>query len=67
MPRLPATWKSYRICYVYRKTVYQISIFNAAGDWRGPQQVVVDGQSQPEAAVPLVDDGKEHQVEVRFG
>jgi cellobiose phosphorylase len=67
LPRLPATWKSYRICYVYRKTVYQISIFNAAGDWRGPQQVVVDGQSQPEAAVPLVDDGKEHQVEVRFG
>jgi cellobiose phosphorylase len=67
MPRVPADWKSFKICYVYRKTVYQISIFSSSGNWRGPQRVVVDGQTQPETAVPLIDDGKEHQAEVHCG
>jgi cellobiose phosphorylase len=63
-PRIPPAWQSFKIHYRYRETVYHVTLINEAGDWRGPQQITVDGQPQPEAAIPLTDDRREHQVEV---
>jgi cyclic beta-1,2-glucan synthetase len=34
---------------------------------RGVRQVSLDGQPLPDGLIPLVDDGREHQVQVLLG
>jgi cellobiose phosphorylase len=65
-PCLPEDWASFKLHYRYRETAYHISIVNASGNWQGPQKVIVDGQEQPEAAIPLLGDRRDHHVEVRI-
>jgi cellobiose phosphorylase len=64
-PCLPADWKTYKVHYRYRETVYHITIqqTHAAKD---KITVTVDGIKQDEDSIPLVDDHKEHRVEVRI-
>ncbi|MEP6782903.1 MAG: hypothetical protein ABI983_04480, partial [Acidobacteriota bacterium] len=50
--------------YRYRATTYHIIVSQAHGDspdFREPC-VSVDGVAQPGLAIPLVDDGNEHEV-----
>jgi cyclic beta-1,2-glucan synthetase len=62
-PCLPADWKSFKLHYRYRETVYHISVHQThAGDDK--TGVTVDGVDQPDEAVPLIDDRLEHAVEV---
>jgi cyclic beta-1,2-glucan synthetase len=61
---LPADWKSFKIHYRYRETVYHISVVQT-GD-AGLAGVTVDGVEQPDTAISLVDDHQEHSVEVRI-
>ena len=62
-PCLPAHWRALKIHYRYRETVYHIAIEQThAGDQRG---VTVDGVEQDDQAIALVDDQREHTVEVR--
>jgi cyclic beta-1,2-glucan synthetase len=60
-PCLPADWKSFKVRYMYRQTQYHLTFTNS-----GPslKRIVVDGAEQRDNAVHLVDDGKEHSVEV---
>ncbi len=48
--------------YRYRETVYHIEIV------QGPEEagITIDGDTQPGDAIPLVDDRREHSVEVRL-
>jgi cellobiose phosphorylase len=62
-PCLPAGWDSYKVHYRYRETVYHVTVLQP-GDG-GAAGVTVDGVAQPDAAIPLVDDRREHAVEVR--
>ncbi len=62
-PRLPADWEGYKVHYRYRETIYHISVRQLAAG-KGRMQVTVDGIEQPDQAIPLVDDHKEHRVEV---
>ena len=64
-PCLPADWKTYKVHYRYRETVYHITILqtHAAKD---EITVTVDGVEQDDDSIPLVDDRKEHRVEVRI-
>ena len=49
--------------YRYRETVYHIDVLQTpAGS--GEMRVSVDGIEQPDKTIPLVDDQKEHCVEV---
>jgi cellobiose phosphorylase len=64
-PCLPADWDGFNVHYRYRKTIYHIAILRAQTG-EGETSVTVDGVEQSEKAIPLVDDGKEHQVEVRI-
>ena len=50
--------------YRYRETIYHISVRQLAGG-KGRMQVIVDGVERPDQTIPLVDDHKEHQVEVK--
>jgi cellobiose phosphorylase len=62
-PCLPAGWEGFKMHYRYRETVYHISIVQGAGD----AKITVDGEVRTDQAVPLVDDRRDHNVEVRLG
>ena len=64
-PCLPADWEAFKVHYRYRETVYHISALQTAAG-NGEMRVSVDGIEQPDKTLPLVDDHKEHWVEVRI-
>ncbi len=59
-PCLPAHWPGYKVHYRYRETVYHIAVvqLDAAG-------LSLDGLELDGMSIPLVDDHREHTVEVR--
>jgi len=66
-PCLPAHWDALRIHYRYRETVYHIAIAQTqvgVEDKRDETSVMVDGVEQLDQGVPLLDDHREHSVEV---
>ncbi len=60
-PCLPADWKGFVLHYRYRETVYHISILSTADGHTG---VTVDGVEQADPSIHLVDDRREHSVQV---
>ncbi len=64
-PCLPPEWKGFSLVYRYRSTDYRIkvSVTGRAGDGL---LVTVDGEARADGAVPLVDDGEEHVVEIEL-
>jgi cellobiose phosphorylase len=62
-PRLPAAWPSLKIHYRYRQTVYHLTIRRLAAT-DGDPRLVLDGQPQPGETIHLVDDHREHFVEL---
>jgi cyclic beta-1,2-glucan synthetase len=65
-PCIPADWDSYKVHYRYRDTVYHITI-RRAGEQGRTARVTVDGAECPDARIPLIDDRREHTVEVALG
>ena len=65
-PCLPADWTTFKIHYRYRETFYHITLQNHGRDLT-VKKIVLDGNEQPEKVVPLVDDRKDHNVEVDVG
>ena len=67
-PRLPPEWPSYTVHYRYRETGYRIVVTREpAGPGAAPGTVAihVDGAEMLEGFVPLFDDRRPHEVEVR--
>ena len=64
-PCLPADWEGFRMHYRYRETVYHIAVLQTTAG-KGAMRVSVDGIEQHDKTIPLVDDHKEHRVEVRI-
>ncbi len=64
-PCLPPDWKSFKMHYRYRETVYHIAVLQTRTGG-GKMCVTVDGVEQHEEVVPLLDDHREHSVEVRI-
>ena len=62
-PCIPADWDSYKIHYRYRDTVYHITI-RRTGEQEQPIRVTVDGAECPFARIPLINDHRDHTVEV---
>ncbi|MBU1565687.1 MAG: cyclic beta 1-2 glucan synthetase [Proteobacteria bacterium] len=65
-PCLPADWDGFKLHYRYRETVYHISVRQLSAD-AGEIHIWVDGTKQLDLGIPLVDDHKEHMVEVQIG
>ena len=66
-PCLPATWTAFTLRYRHGATYYDIAIRQAAGgDAATGTRVTVDGVAQADDAVPLVDDGADHDVVVEI-
>ncbi len=49
------------------ETTFQIRVENASGVNRGVRQVTLDGKVLPGNEIPLLGDGRQHQVEVLMG
>jgi cellobiose phosphorylase len=62
-PCLPEDWQQFKLRYRYRETTYHITVRQAA-DAEAAMSVQVDGVLQAEPAIALVDDRREHRVEV---
>jgi len=62
-PCLPADWTTFKLHYRYRETVYHIAV-RQTHTGNGEMRVTVDGVAQHDKAITLVDDRKEHSVEV---
>ena len=66
-PCVPADWQTFKIHYRYRETVYHIAVWQTRGGEDGASagmSVMVDGVERHDRAIPLVDDHREHVVEV---
>ena len=66
-PCVAPRWQRYELTYRHRSATYHISVENAAGTGRGVRAVTVDAQTTLDGAIPLVDDGKVHEVRVELG
>ena len=75
-PCIPADWESYKIRYRFHDTFYHITI-RRVGDT--PDHVIrvtldgvvvngsgIDGTGKPQGLIPLVDDRRDHRVEVEL-
>jgi cellobiose phosphorylase len=65
-PCLPADWKSFLLHYRYRETFYHITV-TRSGPGFNVVSTTVDDLLQSDREVLLVDDHKEHFVEVMLG
>jgi len=59
-PCLPADWQGFKIHYRYRETVYHIAVSQTRAEMR----LTVDGVERYDGAIPLVDDHRDHLVEL---
>lgn len=65
-PRAPLEWKTFKLDYRHRETVYHITCINTSGAWKVPPKIFLDGADQFSAVLKLADDRREHYVEVKF-
>ena len=64
-PCLPEDWKTYSLSYRYGETVYRIAVVQAQDPGRAAgSTITLDGVAQGDQGVPLVDDRREHVVEM---
>ncbi len=61
-PCIPAEWKTFKIRYRYKNTYYHIAFTQENG--AREMKIKVDGVANRSKEIDLVDDGKEHRVEV---
>jgi cyclic beta-1,2-glucan synthetase len=64
VPRLPKSWATCKIRYRFGKTPYHISISRLTDGL--PNRAFLDGRAMADTTIPLVDDGQEHNVELRL-
>ncbi|MBI5593436.1 MAG: cyclic beta 1-2 glucan synthetase [Deltaproteobacteria bacterium] len=63
-PCLPAHWDGFTVHYRFRETIYHIRVTQKQAGEKEAATVTVDGVVQPGNAIELVDDGREHEIEV---
>jgi cellobiose phosphorylase len=63
-PCLPADWTGFKIHYRYRETVYHLQILQVPAGTE--PTLTLDGAACSEQWIPLVDDHREHAVEMKI-
>jgi cyclic beta-1,2-glucan synthetase len=66
-PCVPSSWPHYRIDWRFLNTRYEITVCNPAHRCRGVARSTLDGVPVDAAAIPLLNDGKTHTVQVVLG
>lgn len=63
-PRLPTAWPSLTMHYRHRETFYHITVNRTEKELPRSTIVTLDGREQPDTTIRLVDDRREHTIEV---
>ncbi|WP_422925319.1 GH36-type glycosyl hydrolase domain-containing protein [Singulisphaera sp. PoT] len=66
-PKIPGDWSSFTLSYRKGSARYRIVVTNPEGIGRGVSKVTLDNEPLTGKVIPLVDDGREHNVEVVLG
>ncbi|HEX7879678.1 MAG TPA: carbohydrate-binding protein, partial [Candidatus Eisenbacteria bacterium] len=66
-PCIPSAWPNFTIDWRVGTTRYRIQVDNPRGECRGIHEVRLDGRLVDARAIPLVEDGKEHEVVATLG
>ncbi len=66
-PCVPTVWPGYTITWKYGRSTYTVRVDNPEHRCRGVAEATLDGAAVDPAAIPLVDDGRAHQVDVVLG
>jgi cellobiose phosphorylase len=64
-PCLPVDWEEFKIRYLFRETVYQITV-RQTNDSVEEASVTIDGFVRKDRMIQLVNDHQEHLVEVKI-
>jgi cyclic beta-1,2-glucan synthetase len=66
-PCIPSAWPEYRITWQFRDSRYVITVSNPARRCRGVMTATLDGAPVDAAAIPLLNDGRSHDVQIVLG
>jgi cyclic beta-1,2-glucan synthetase len=66
-PSIPARWPEYSFEWRIGRTRYHVTVFNPEHRCRGIRSAELDGAAIDPVAIPIVDDGAVHQVEIVLG
>ncbi len=66
-PCIPSSWPRYEVRYRHGGSRYRIVVENPERRSGGVARVEVDGVVLPSGVIPLLDDGREHEVRVLLG
>jgi cyclic beta-1,2-glucan synthetase len=66
-PSVPRSWTEFTVLWKTGTTTYRIVVTNPDRQNRGVRSVTIDGTISADQWIPVVDDGREHRVEVVMG
>ncbi len=66
-PCIPSDWDGYKVSRKFRNATFEISITNPNHVSKGVKKLVLDGKEIDGNIIPVLDDGKVHNVEVVMG
>ena len=66
-PCIPSSWPEYRIVWRFLETRYDITVSNPTHRCRGIREAALDGAAVDAGAIPLVNDGRVHEVRIVLG
>jgi cyclic beta-1,2-glucan synthetase len=66
-PCIPSSWPEYQISWRFLDSRYTITVSNPTRRCRGVARATLDGTPVDPAAIPLINDGRTHDVQVVLG
>jgi cyclic beta-1,2-glucan synthetase len=66
-PCIPSSWPEYTIAWKFLDSQYDITVSNPSRRCRGVAQASLDGAAIDAGAIPLINDGRTHAVQVVLG
>ncbi len=66
-PCIPGSWDGFRVRWRHGETVYEIRVDNPGHASRGIAAALLDGAPVDARAIPLVDDGAVHRLQLTMG
>jgi cyclic beta-1,2-glucan synthetase len=66
-PCIPSSWPEYRMTWRFLESRYEITVSNPMRKCRGVAKATLDGVCVNASAIPLVNDGRTHEVQVVLG
>ena len=66
-PCIPSMWPEYTLTWTWNGTRYHVTVKNPQHRCRGIETASADGATVDPMAIPLYDDGREHEIVITLG